>query len=564
MKISNKIIILIVITFMTVGAMLSILEWEKENSTLDMAIRLIIDDKEIDGYEEPYVDNTGIYLPYNTVKDYLYKDITLGKDSKSIFIDLENKDIVLEDSILTKFIKENKISVNIPTKVKDGQVYIPVSLLKKLFEIDIDYAEYTKTVMVDHFDTKVMVGEIIEKKAKIKSEDFSLISPKLKKGDKVRVYGEVGNDYIVRSDEGILGKVEKKYVRVSEEELKIDKQLNKKREDFNKDNQKINLVWEYVNKKSPNLSKESKIKALDVIVPTWFSIINDKGIVMNNGDRGYVDEAHEKGYKVWGLVNNSFDPDITSSILKNEKSRKKVIGQLLLYASLYDLDGINIDFENIYYEDKAALVKFVEEIKYYTKKQNLVLSMDITVPSSSKRWSKVYDRKALGNLVDYMAVMTYDEHWASSPVSGSVASIGWVEKGILNTLKSIPEEKILLGLPFYTRRWKESKDESGKVKVESKAISMTWAKKIIDEKNAPVIWNEEVGQYYAQYNEDDAVYKIWLEDPRSIALKVDLVEKHNLAGTAAWRRGYEDVEVWAVLQEIIKNGKTYTELVFNN
>ncbi|TCO73770.1 glycosyl hydrolase family 18 protein [Marinisporobacter balticus] len=564
MRISKKIVVLLVITFMTVGAMISILEWKKEKVDLNMDTRLIIEDQEIAGYEEPYVDDTGIYLPYNVVVDHLYQNMTLDKKSENIFINLENQDILLEDPTLTDFIKDNKIAINVPTKVKDGQAYVPVSLLNKLFEIDICYVDDTKAVIIDHFSSKIMVGEITEKKAKIKSKSFSLINPKLKKGDQVRVYGEEENDYIVRSDEGIIGTIEKKYVRVIEEERKIDKQLNEKRELFNSKNQKINIVWEYVNKKSPDLSKEIKIESLDVIVPTWFSIANDKGTVMNNGDRNYVEEAHEKGYKVWGLVNNSFDPAITASILKDEKLRKKVIGQLVIYASLYDLDGINIDFENVYYEDQKALVKFVEEIKYYTKKQNLVLSMDITVPSSSKQWSKVYDRRALGKLVDYMAVMTYDEHWASSPVSGSVASVGWVEKGILNTLKSIPEEKILLGLPFYTRRWKESKDASGKVKVESKAISMTWAKKIIDEKNAPVIWNEEVGQYYAQYNEDDAVYKIWLEDPRSIALKVDLVEKHNLAGTAAWRRGYEDVQVWAVLQKIIKNGKTYTELGFNN
>ncbi|QXM06429.1 glycosyl hydrolase family 18 protein [Crassaminicella indica] len=558
---NKNIIVVLMITFMTLGAMLGILEWKKENSILDKKISLIIEDQKINDAKEPYLDHTGIYIPYDVVKDYLYEDIYLDKNNKRVFVDLKNRDIVLEDDSLSDFIKDNEICINVPTKKIKDVVYVQADLLSKIFEIDIQYIEDTKTVIIDYFAQKTILGELIEE-AKIKTDDVFGFK-KLEKGDVVKIFGEEENFYKVRSDKGVVGFVEKENIRAFEEESFIDKKLNKKREEFNKNGQKINIVWEYVHEKSKDLSKESKIAALDVIVPTWFSIVNDEGKVINNADKAYVKEAHEKGYKVWGLVNNSFDPKLTSVILNNDKLRKKVIGQLLLYASLYDLDGINIDFENIYYKDKAKLVQFVEELKDYTKKQNIVLSMDITVPSTSKRWSKVYDREALGRIVDYMAIMTYDEHWASSPVSGSVASIGWVEKGVVNSLKSIPQEKILLGLPFYTRRWKEYKDEFGKIKVESKAISMTYAKKIIDEKNATIIWNEEAGQYYAQYNEDGAVYKIWLEDPRSIALKLSLVEKYDLAGTAAWRRGYEDAKVWAVLQEIIKKGKTYVELGFN-
>ncbi|MCT4605944.1 MAG: glycosyl hydrolase family 18 protein [Marinisporobacter sp.] len=557
---NKNIIILLMITFMTVGAMLGILEWKKENPPVDDKVSLIIEDQQIKDRKEPYVDHTGIYLSYDVVKDYLCEPIYLDKNKKRVFMDMKDKEIVLEDEDLSDFVNEKEISINIPIKRIEDTIYVKTDLLSKIFEMDILYNEDSKIVMIDYFSSKAQLGEVVNED-KIKTDSF-LGGEKLDLGEMVKVFKEEDEYYKIRNNEGVIGLVKKENIKVFEQS-NIDEQLNEKREPFNEDGKKINLVWEYVHEKSKDLSKETKIQSLDVMVPTWFSIINDEGTVINNADDTYVKEAHKKGYKVWGLVNNSFDPKLTSTILNNKSLRKKVIGQLLLYASLYDLDGINIDFENVYYEDQGKLVKFVEEIKYYTKKQNIILSMDITVPSTSKRWSKVYDRKALGNIVDYMAIMTYDEHWASSPVSGSVASIGWVERGIVNTLKSIPEEKVLLGLPFYTRRWKESKNEDGKIKVESKAISMTYAKKIIDEKNAPIIWNEEVGQYYAQYNEDGAIFKIWLEDPRSIALKIGLVEKYDLAGTASWRRGFEDVEVWAVLQEIIKNGRTYAELGFN-
>lgn len=493
MKNKGKIAIIIIMTCFTIGAMLSILEFNKRN---DHEIGLIIDGNEVEGYKEPYVENKEVYLPYEVVKDYIDENMFLNDYKKRVYIDIENKNIELEDDHLTSFVKENKIRINIPIKKKNEQIYVPVSLLDKIFGIKVQFIEYDQVVVIDKLLPQA------------------------------------------------------------------DRKLNEKREDFDTKNKKINLAWEYVGNQTPDLEAEEKIESLDIVVPTWFSVVSEDGIVVNNADRKYVDEAHKKGYKVWGLVNNSFDPKLTSKILKDEKVRKNIIGQLLMYASLYDLDGINIDFENMYYRDKDRFVTFVEEIKYYSKKQNMVLSIDVTVPSASEQWSKVYDRKALGEIVDYVAVMAYDEHWASSPVSGSVASIGWVERGVVRSLESIPEEKILLGLPFYTRRWKEQKNEDGKIKVESRAISMTLAEKIIKEKNASVTWDEETGQYYAEYNEDGAVCKIWLEDKRSIAKKVDLVEKYKLAGTASWRKGYEDVEVWVVLQEVIKNGKTYAELGF--
>ncbi|WP_129597958.1 glycosyl hydrolase family 18 protein [Anaerophilus nitritogenes] len=335
----------------------------------------------------------------------------------------------------------------------------------------------------------------------------------------------------------------------------VKENISVERKAFSKNGKNINIAWEYIHEESKDISQEDKIHSLDVLVPTWFSIIDDQGTVKNKGDKAYVMNAHKKGYKVWGLVDNSFDPKLTSTILNDINVRNKVIDQILIYADLYELDGINIDFENIYYKDQKALVDFMKELSQYTKEKNIVLSIDVTVPSSSEQWSKVYDRKALSEIVDYVAVMAYDEHWASSPVSGSVASIGWVEKGIQNSLESIPNEKILLGLPFYTRIWKEFDG-----KVESKAISMNYAKQIIEEKNALVSWNEEVGQYYAQYEEDHMVYKIWLEDPRSIALKVSLIKKYDLAGTGSWRRGFEAEEVWMVLQKMTKDQKTYAQL----
>ncbi|AKL94020.1 glycoside hydrolase, family 18 [Clostridium aceticum] len=324
----------------------------------------------------------------------------------------------------------------------------------------------------------------------------------------------------------------------------------------------IGLVWDYVYQVTRDRREEEKISALDIVSPTWFKLSKNDGAIENNGVLDYVKDAHEKGYKVWGLVTNDFDPHLTNEFLADIEAQDNFIRQIVLYSSLYNLDGINIDFENIYYEDQDAFTEFVRILTEKLHQLNLTVSIDITIPSTSLNWSKVYDRQKLGEIVDYVAVMTYDEHWGSSPKSGSVASIGWVEKGIQATLDYIPPEKILLGLPFYTRLWEEEKQSEGSIKVSSRAYGMNAIASILEENNAVIQWDTTTGQYYSQYEKEEKTYKVWLEDQRSLALKASLIEKYQLAGFAAWRKDFEKEEVWDALQKIVKENKDYKDLEF--
>ncbi|SHI89440.1 Glycosyl hydrolases family 18 [Geosporobacter subterraneus DSM 17957] len=567
MRSKGWMIAMILLLFMGIGATLGVMEWKKTHAAfLNSHARLILGDAEIGDEGEPFVDDTGIYLPYGLVQKHMGEDIFLSEDRKRVFIPLMGKETQLEDARLTEMIQDNGIIINIPVKNLEGEIYIPIELLQKIYGFQVSISGNGKAVFVDAFTEKQLWGVVVADQARLtpKPTPYSLALERLHKDSQVRILAEGEGWVRVRSEAGNIGYLNKQQVLAKDEVQIVDFQLNQRREDFRPEGKKINLAWEYVHEKSPKLTGEERIEALDVIAPTWFSVADEEGTVLNKADRRYVEEAHKKGYQVWALVENSFNPDLTTKILNNKALRSKVIGQLVFYASLYNLDGINVDFENMYYGDQAAFVAFMEELKDQIKLQNLVLSVDVTVPSSSERWSKVYDRKALADIVDYVAIMTYDEHWGSSPVSGSVASIGWVERGIQRSLELIPEEKVLMGLPFYTRVWREFKDENGKNRVESKAISMVRAREIILEKKADVRWDEKAGQYFAQYEENGDQYKIWLEDPRSIALKASLVGKYRLAGTAAWRRGFEDEAVWPVLQDMIKQGRDHKELVFHN
>lgn len=318
---------------------------------------------------------------------------------------------------------------------------------------------------------------------------------------------------------------------------------------------KINLTWNYIWDKSTDNANIKKVEGLNVISPTWFTLASENGAAEDRGNLNYSNWAHKNGYKVWALVDNKFDSALTNGFLNNKSARTAFIDSLIGYAKKYRLDGLNIDFENMYTKDKNAFTQFMKELYQKTKANGLVLSVDVSVIAVNSNWSESFDRAALSEVVDYVALMTYDQHWGGSPVSGSVAQLSWVEQNLKKVLQEVPREKLLLGVPFYTRLWKEE-PVNGSISVTSQAISMEEAERTIAENNAVKTWDAESGQYYATYKKGNATYKIWLEDERSIKLKAELVNKYGLAGVASWKYGLEKPGVWTAIAQAIGNGST--------
>lgn len=321
---------------------------------------------------------------------------------------------------------------------------------------------------------------------------------------------------------------------------------------------KINLTWHYIWKDTPDMSSVKKLDGLSVVSPTLFSLANEKGDLEDRGSLSYSNWAHKNGYKLWALVDNKFDSAMTNKLLNDSSARAKFINSLISAAKKNKLDGLNIDFENMYTKDKNMFTQFMGELSKQTKANGLVLSVDVSTIVANSNWSESFDRAALSKVVDYVALMAYDQHWEGSPVSGSVAQLVWVEQSLKQVLKEVPNEKLLLAVPFYTRLWKETYvNGSSNPVVSSTAISMEVAERTIAENKATKIWDDASGQYYATYKKDNATYKIWLEDERSIKLKAELVNKYKLAGIASWKYGLEKPEIWDVIAKTIKSSSIY-------
>jgi len=309
----------------------------------------------------------------------------------------------------------------------------------------------------------------------------------------------------------------------------------------------ITLVWDQIGNANANINamKRDRIKGLDVISPTWFEISNNSGDIYCKASTDYVKWAHSQGYKVWALFSNSFDSSITHRALSSSETRKKIINQISNYVDTYDLDGINIDFESVSKNDGEYYVQFIREITPVLRAKDVVVSVDMYIPSP---WTAHYNMEEVGRIVDYVIIMAYDEHYSTSTESGSVSSKNWVDNAMKNACQKVDKNKLIMGVPFYTRRWAETVS-NGKVNVKNVSMTMQEAYNTLISNNATITWNEDCGQYYGEYKSNGVTYKIWLEDERSMEERMKIAQKYGVAGIAGWKRGHEKAEVWDVINK---------------
>lgn len=315
----------------------------------------------------------------------------------------------------------------------------------------------------------------------------------------------------------------------------------------------VYLTWEAVYSYNPDPEKIPNMSGLNVISPTWYELVDSSGNVSEKVSQTYLQWAEEQGYQVWALVSNAFDIDRTHAFLHDSKARRKFIDYMIDEAVTNGYHGINIDFENVYMADRDALTHFVNAFKVAAYANNLILSMDVTVMGGSDNWSKCYDHQKLGHIVDYLIVMTYDEFWQSSPISGPVASFDWVNKHMIQLASVVQSEKLVLGLPTYTRVWREkpSNSKANAMTTSATAIGMSAQNALIEKYDLELIWDDTDRLYYATFFEEDAHVKMWVETAETLSIRADLVNQLNLGGIALWRRGFETQDVWDALNQVI-------------
>ena len=499
----------------------------------------ITEDKDIDK-EDFSIEDGMIYLSLDYIKKYLDENISYDKETGEVKIENKHASKILELNEYKAKFNSGTIDLRAPVIEKNGKIMLPIEAFIYDYNVSLRYNKDIRLLLLDYRNKEYDLTK--STKETLLREDSSRRSPIIKKlpeGERLYVYGEKGKYYKVRMPEGYAGFVLKDDVDKNFEKVNLGVRTKNTSKD------PINLTWDYTyaEHSDEKVNQIKDIKGLDVIIPTWFSIRNGNGDMIDRGNQNYIKKYNELGIKVWAYLDNSFDPNITHEALSKEDTRKRIIDKTLELCRKYNMKGINIDFEHTKVEDRDNITAFVSEFREKAG-DDFIITVDVTPQISSDVTKEPYDRKALAEISDYIVVMAYDQHWGSSDEAGSVAQYKWVEGSINVLFRNVANRKMILGVPLYTRLWKESNG-----KVTSKTISMGEVANIIASKGLKPTWDKESQQNYVEFEENGATYKIWIEDANSLEKKVSLVNKYNLAGVGSWRLGFESQNIWDVISK---------------
>lgn len=485
-----------------------------------------------------YIDGQ-VYLPVNWVDEAV---------NERFYWDEENSQLIytLPDQIVYAN-EETMGSSGKPLLVQqDGTVWLLSSLVStytnvriEAFDTDGVHRVFVDTTWEPQQLAKVKKNTALRIRGGVKS---ALITEVLS-GTEVTVLEQLENWSRVRTEDGQVGYLPNRRLKETEARTLVSTFQEPEYTSISMD-EPVVLVWHQVTNLYANQAMQTLIsatKGVNVIAPTWFMLTDNNGNYESLADKNYVDQAHALGMQVWAVLDNFNKGDNVQSevLFASTAARKKLIASLMKDARTYGFDGINLDVEGIKASAGPHYVQFIRELSVDCRKAGLVLSIDSYVPSS---YSAFYNWAEQGRVADYVVMMGYDEHFAGGE-AGSVASIGYERQGITDLLKQVPKEKLISAIPFYTRIWKE--DASG---TSSQSVGISSAKEWVETNQVELYWQDDLGQYYGEMEKDGVNYEIWMEEERSLELKMQLIRDNGLAGVACWRLGLEPADVWDIVK----------------
>lgn len=488
------------------------------------------------------------YLDLATVHKYLNERFYEDKNENLLLYTLP--DDIIRTSIGSNIMEDKSGSEDmgyVISRYEGDTLYVAIDYVKKYTNFGYEVFTEPNRIQLDTVWEDIQIAEIkkdtaVRVRGGVKSEILTDVAA----GDKVTVLEQMETWSKVKTADSVMGYVENKRLTGIRSELPIpvtdyaEPEYTSVTRDY-----KINMGWHVVAGVAGNdtlTEVTANTQGLNVISPTWFKLCDNEGNYTSFATTDYVSKAHDMGLEVWALIENIEYSDSIDmyEILSSTTTRKVLIDNLVNEVLNCGIDGINVDFEQISMDCGEHYVQFLRELSIPCREHGIVLSVDNYVPTG---YTDHYDRAEQGVVADYVIIMGYDEHYAGSEVAGSVASINFVEEGIARTVEEVPANKVINALPFYTRIW-ETTTENASTSISSQAVGMQMAEDYVTNHNIEVAWDDETCQNYGEYTSGNTLYQVWLEDERSIQVKLNIMEKYGIGGVASWRLGFEKPEIW--------------------
>lgn len=303
-------------------------------------------------------------------------------------------------------------------------------------------------------------------------------------------------------------------------------------------------------------SMDAHIGEIDEVLFFWYALSDEGTLTMDNGaSTAIVRGVQAKGARAFMTVRNGFLPKRFHDMVSDPAKRAKHIADLILKMETVDFDGIDLDYEGLYLEDKDAYTQFVRDLAHEVHVRNKLISVAIqpkTFEPGLYNSTKAQEWKPVGAVVDRFRVMTYDKAYSGS-APGAVAPLPWMQDVMAFGATQVDPAKLHVGLPFYGYVWPEGQNGS----------SLTWirAQELIQQYGVPVVYKDVETSSTFSYQKDvpdpanpGATIKqwhhVWFEDARSIQDKINGLANMEVGGASIWRLGKEDPGIWPALAAI--------------
>ena len=555
-NILKRVIIVLILLATTVFILLKAQNYLKEKT--EGEINLIINNNNVTSKlkHEVKIKDGVVYVSMDDIENFFDKyiyiedeinEVVTTYDKKIASIGFDVKKITINGAIK----KTNASAIR-----EEEQVYLPISEMTDVYNMELTKIDKKGIITIDSLNREQIKAYTKSKvSVKWKKDILSKTVDKVAKGGIVIAISQNDDGWTkVRTENGEIGYI------------KTNKLTNftSIRENWTEDKQitgKVNMFWDYFSRyaQAPDRTGQ-KIEGVNVVSPSFFYIDANGRLQEHVGTSGmaYIEWAHSNGYKVWPMVSSSEmltgeeGRKVVSSILNSYTKRQELIEDIVEKCVEYGLDGINMDFENMYQNDKDKYSRFIIELVPRMQEAGVVTSVDVTAPDGDPNWSLCFDRNVIGDVADYLVFMAYDQYGNSSTKPGTTAGYNWVETNLKKIIEHdvVKPEKIILGMPLYTRIWTISQD--GSITGRS-TVDMVDINKMIPN-NVEKQWDDNLKQYYVEYKSGKSTKKMWIEDGKSIEAKVSLVTKYNLGGTSCWEKDRETSNVWTIIREELEKG----------
>ena len=285
-------------------------------------------------------------------------------------------------------------------------------------------------------------------------------------------------------------------------------------------------------------SLQKNISKLNMVLPEWFFIDPSADTLKPSVDAEALTLMKRHGVKIIPIINNvneslgegQFDGRMIHRILHNKEKRERLIADIIKYLQKYQLQGINIDFEDLKEKTDNPLIAFQKELYENMHAKGLLVTQDITPENED------FNIKELAKSNDFIFLMAYDQYYSTS-VAGPVSSQRWIEKTLDETSGSIASEKIVLCIAGYGYDWPEDEE----------ATTLTYQQVMATakENHARIIFDNDTYNNHFRYTDaDSTLHQVFFADAATNFNTIRFADEYGTAGTALWRLGSEDERLW--------------------